>query len=80
MASPSPPAVTNGSTAKTFLFGIAVTVAVMDTPFSLNPCAPKLPFDPSPRAASGVEVYLNSFAKCGAVKPNDSSTNISPLA
>ena len=41
-----------GSVVKTFLFGIAVTVAVMDTPASLKPCSPKAPLLPSPRAES----------------------------
>ena len=42
----------NGSVFKTFLFGIAVTVEVMETPASLNPCSPKAPLLPSPRAES----------------------------
>ena len=46
------PSAFRGSFSNTFLFGIAVTVAVIETPASLKPCSPKAPLLPSPRAES----------------------------
>ena len=46
------PSALRGSFASTFLFGIAVTVDVIETPASLKPCSPKAPLLPSPRAES----------------------------
>ena len=52
MAASGIPFSVNGSVFKTFLFGMAVTVEVIETPASLNPCSPKAPLLPSPRAES----------------------------
>ena len=52
IAASAKPSSTSGSCFKTLSFGVAETVAVMETPASLKPCAAKSPLLPLPRSES----------------------------